>query len=48
MTDMYKTRYEQYAIGRYPKDLIPNLSICVYMYKLYQHAYLQRLADRFW
>jgi hypothetical protein len=48
MTDMYKTRYEQYAIGRDSKDLIPNLSICVYMFKLYPHAYLQRLADKFW
>jgi hypothetical protein len=24
MTDMYKTRYEQYAIGRDSKDIIPK------------------------
>jgi len=48
MTDMYKTSYEQYAIEIDSKDLIPNLPICVYMYKLYPHAYLQSLADKFW
>jgi hypothetical protein len=48
MSDVYKTRYVQYATGRDSKDLIPNLSICAYMYKLYPHSYLQRLADKFW
>ena len=28
-------------------DLVPNLSVCVYMYKLYPHTYLQRLANKF-
>jgi hypothetical protein len=48
MTDIHKTRCEQCAIGRDCTVVIPNLSLCLYMYiHSYTHTFYERLADKF-